>query len=102
MMDTMLLAALALIALAMLGCLYRVVKGPRMADRVLALDAMGINLIGMIAIVSILLRTHAYLELILLIGILSFLGTVAFSKYIERGVVIDHEREPDANAKQRQ
>ena len=48
-----------------------------------ALDAIGINLIGITALVSILLNTTAYLEVILLIGILAFIGTVAFSKFLE-------------------
>ena len=59
------------------------------ADRVQALDYIGINLIASIAIFSILLHTHAYFDLILLVGILSFVGTIAFSRYVERGVVIE-------------
>ncbi|MEN3991788.1 monovalent cation/H+ antiporter complex subunit F, partial [Acinetobacter baumannii] len=54
----------------------------------MALDAIGINLIGITALVSILLNTTAYLEVILLIGILAFIGTVAFSKFLEKGEII--------------
>jgi multicomponent Na+:H+ antiporter subunit F len=54
-----------------------------------SLDYIGINLIASIAIFSILLHTHAYFDLILLVGILSFVGTIAFSRYVERGVVIE-------------
>ncbi|MFD2670430.1 Na(+)/H(+) antiporter subunit F1 [Marinicrinis sediminis] len=93
MLDMMLLASLVIIALAILGCLYRVLKGPSMSDRIIALDMIGVNLIAMVAIISIMLNTQAFLEIILLIGILAFLGTIAFSKYIERGVVIEHERD---------
>lgn len=91
MLETMLLIGLVLFSIAILGCLYRVFKGPSMSDRIIALDTIGINLIAIVAIVSIMLRTQAYLEIILLIGILAFLGTIAFSKYLERGVVIEHE-----------
>ncbi|WP_373270874.1 MULTISPECIES: Na(+)/H(+) antiporter subunit F1 [Bacillus] len=77
----------------MLGLIYRVIKGPSVPDRVVALDAIGINLVAIIALVSILLRTNAFLEVILLIGILAFIGTVAFSKYIEKGVIIESDRD---------
>ncbi|MND88782.1 Na(+)/H(+) antiporter subunit F [compost metagenome] len=61
-------------------------------DRVQALDSIGINLIASIAVFSVLLHTHAFFDLILLIGILSFIGTVAFARFIERGVVIERKR----------
>jgi multicomponent Na+:H+ antiporter subunit F len=85
--------SLFLISLSMLGLIYRVIKGPTTPDRVIALDAIGINLIGIIALISIVLKTNAFLEIILLIGILAFIGTVAFSKYLEKGVIIEHDRD---------
>ncbi|MGF9713655.1 Na(+)/H(+) antiporter subunit F1 [Paenibacillus sp. JMULE4] len=93
MLSEMLFVALIILSLSILGCMYRVLKGPSMPDRIIALDSVGIQLIAIVAILSIMLRTQAYLEIILLIGILAFLGTIAFSKYIERGVVIEHERD---------
>ncbi|MBS4162340.1 Na(+)/H(+) antiporter subunit F1, partial [Klebsiella pneumoniae] len=66
--------------------------GPSIPDRVVALDAIGINLIGITALVSILLNTSAFLEVILLIGILAFIGTVAFSKFLEKGEIIENDR----------
>lgn len=81
--------ALVILSLAMIGFLYRVVKGPSVADRIIALDAMGITLAGIVAIVSILLNTSAFLDVILLIGILAFVGTAAFAKFLEKGVVIE-------------
>jgi multicomponent Na+:H+ antiporter subunit F len=91
MLSGILIVSLVIFSLATLGCLYRVLKGPSMPDRIIALDTIGINLIAIVAIISIMLRTQAFLDIILLIGILAFLGTVAFSKFIERGVVIEHE-----------
>jgi multicomponent Na+:H+ antiporter subunit F len=93
MLLTVIHLSLFCISLAMLGLIYRVVKGPTTPDRVVALDAIGINLIAIIALVSIILRTHAFLDIILLIGILAFIGTVAFSKYLEKGVIIEHDRD---------
>ena len=64
-----------------------------MPDRVIALDTIGVNLISGIAIISILLKTKAFLEAILIIGILSFISTIALSKYIERGVIVEYKRD---------
>lgn len=63
-----------------------------MPDRVVALDAIGINLIAITALVSILLKTSAFLDIILLLGILSFIGTIAFSKFLEKGEIIENDR----------
>ncbi|PKG23634.1 Na(+)/H(+) antiporter subunit F [Niallia nealsonii] len=92
MFSFVLHASLVLIALSMIGFIYRVIKGPSTPDRVVALDAIGINLVAITSILSILLKTTAFLEVILLIGILAFIGTVAFSKYLEKGVVVEHDR----------
>jgi multicomponent Na+:H+ antiporter subunit F len=89
MFKVILITAIVFLTLSILVGIYRVVKGPSTADRVQALDFIGINLIASIAIFSILLHTHAYFDLILLVGILSFVGTIAFARYIERGVVIE-------------
>lgn len=92
MFQLILHISLICISISMLGLIYRVIKGPSIPDRVVALDAIGINLVAIIAIVSIILKTNAFLEVILLIGILAFIGTVAFSKYLEKGVIIEHDR----------
>jgi len=89
MITTMLIIALAILALAVLGCMYRLLKGPSISDRIAALDTIGVILLSMIAVICILLRTSAFIDIILLIGILTFIGTTAFARYIERGVVIE-------------
>ncbi|MFL8939153.1 Na(+)/H(+) antiporter subunit F1 [Rossellomorea oryzaecorticis] len=76
----------------MLGLIYRVIKGPTIPDRVVALDAIGINLIAIVALISMIIDTYAFLSVILLLGILAFLGTVAFSKFLEKGEIIERER----------
>lgn len=93
MLSLVLQLSLVILSLAICGCIYRVLRGPSMADRVTALDTIGINLIGIVAVLSMLYETQNYLEIILLIGILTFIGTVAFAKYVERGVVFDHEND---------
>lgn len=97
MLEAALAASLAILSLAVLGALYRVLRGPSMPDRIIALDMIGVQLVSMVAVVSALLKTQAYTDLMLLIGIIGFLGTAAFSKYIEKGVAIEHDRDVDDN-----
>ena len=92
MIDIMLNISLVLFGLAIVITLVRLIIGPSLPDRVSALDMIGVNLISAIAIISILLGTMAFLEVILILGILSFISTIAFSKYIERGVIIERKR----------
>jgi len=93
MFQTIMHISLLIISISTILFIYRVVKGPSTPDRVVALDAIGINLVAMTAILSVVLKTSAFLEVILLISILAFIGTVAFSKYLERGVIIDNDRD---------
>ena len=89
MKETILIIALVFFMIAISLLLYRVIVGPTLPDRAIALDTIGVNLISAIAIVSIVLNTKAFLEAILILGILAFIGTIAFSKYIERGVIVE-------------
>lgn len=92
MFNVLMTSSLFILMLTILLNIYRVIKGPTRADRVLALDAIGINLIAGIAIYSVLQDTRAYFDLILIIGILSFIGTIAFARYMERGSIIERKR----------
>ena len=89
--NCILIIALVIVALSMLGMLVRVIIGPSLADRVVALDAMGIQLMAIVALFSIFLGTKYMMVAILLIGILAFLGTAVFAKYMDKGKVIEHD-----------
>jgi len=93
MFETILYVSLVLVAFCISVAVYRVIVGPSTPDRVLALDNIGVNIIAGVAILSLLQKTNAYLEVILVIGILSFVGTIAFSRFIERGAVIEYKRD---------
>ncbi|HWJ79325.1 MAG TPA: Na(+)/H(+) antiporter subunit F1 [Niallia sp.] len=92
MINQLLVCSLILLILSILANIYRLVKGPSAPDRIQALDALGINMIAGVAIFSVLLRNTGFFEVILLIGILSFIGTIAFARFIERGVVIERKQ----------
>lgn len=91
MTEKILILSLVLFSITIVVALFRIIRGPSMPDRVVALDMIGVTLLSMIAIVSILLKTKAFLEVILILGILSFIGTIAFSKYLERGKIIERK-----------
>jgi multicomponent Na+:H+ antiporter subunit F len=77
----------------MMAFIYRLIKGPSVPDRVVALDSLGVALICMIGMISILAGTSFFLEIILLLAILAFIGTVAFSKFLEKGEIIQRDND---------
>ncbi|MBM7097151.1 MULTISPECIES: Na(+)/H(+) antiporter subunit F1 [Alteribacter] len=89
MLYTIANVCLVLMALSIAVLFIRVIIGPTLSDRVVALDTIGINLIGFIGIIMLIQNTIAYSEVILVIAILAFVGSIAFAKFIEGGVVID-------------
>ncbi|MEL3962101.1 Na(+)/H(+) antiporter subunit F1 [Lysinibacillus endophyticus] len=90
-MTYFLWASVLIIVLSMIALLYRLVKGPNPSDRVVALDAIGVALISLVGLLSIVVETSFFLEIILLLAILSFIGTIAFSKFIEKGDIITRD-----------
>ncbi|MBE1556372.1 Na(+)/H(+) antiporter subunit F1 [Sporosarcina limicola] len=91
-MITFIWICLVLVILSMMGLLYRVFCGPSIPDRLIALDAIGVMIISATALLSILFATRFFIEVILLIAIISFIGTVSFSKFIEKGEIIERDR----------
>ncbi|GLC90501.1 Na(+)/H(+) antiporter subunit F1 [Lysinibacillus piscis] len=83
--------AIVVICLSMIAVIYRMVKGPSVSDRVVALDSLGISVVSLIGLFSILGETSFFLEIVLLLAILSFIGTVAFSKFIEKGDILKRD-----------
>ncbi len=71
--------------------LYRAVVGPTNPDRAVALDTIGINLMALAGLIAIYLVTTQLNDVILLIGILLFIGTVAIAKFLEKGVIIERD-----------
>ena len=91
-MITFIWICLILVLLSITGLLYRVFRGPSIPDRLVALDSIGVILISSIALLSVIFDTGFFTDVILLIAIMSFIGTVAFSKFIEKGEIIEHDR----------
>ncbi len=92
MTNIFVIIAIIIVALSMIGMLIRVIIGPTLADRVIALDALGITLMAIIALFSVLTNTRYLFVILLLIGILAFLGTAAFAKFMDKGEIIENDR----------
>lgn len=89
MITTALQLTVAGHALALLLCAYRAVTGPTVEDRVVALDAANVMLMAILVAGSMLSESKAYLDYALVLAVLSLVATIAFGKYIERGVIIE-------------
>ena len=89
MMDTVVTVALIVLGISMALILYRLVIGPATVDRVLALDTLATNFIAFVVVLSIRLQTELFLEAVLVLAVLAFVSTVAISKYLMRGRIIE-------------
>jgi multisubunit Na+/H+ antiporter MnhF subunit len=77
--------ALSAVALSMLLCAYRAIRGPTLPDRVVAFDAWVSNLVAVVVLLTIRDRFAFGMDLVLVIAVLGFLGTVAVAKYLKGG-----------------
>jgi multicomponent Na+:H+ antiporter subunit F len=92
MFTTVLWIVLGIMSVSIFICIIRTFVGPTMADRVVALDTIGINLIGFVGVLMVLQGTTAYTEVALVIAILAFVGSIALARFIERGIVLERDR----------
>jgi len=89
MLQISLAIGLGAIMLAMVLNLWRLLLGPEITDRILALDTFYINTIALLMLLGIQLGNAIFFEAALLIAMMGFIGTVALAKYILRGDIIE-------------
>jgi multicomponent K+:H+ antiporter subunit F len=93
MSGNLLAAAVAmaqiLLVLAMSFSVIRMMRGPRAQDRVLALDTLYVNAMLLLVTIGVRTGSELYFEASLIIALLGFAGTVALSKFLMRGEVIE-------------
>jgi multicomponent K+:H+ antiporter subunit F len=89
LMNWCLLAAFIIVAVAQIMAMIRLWKGPSTGDRILALDTMVINAIGLIVLLGIYQGTQIYFEATLIIAMLGFVSTVAYARFVLRGDIIE-------------
>ena len=81
--------ALALLGVSLALTLVRLVRGPDVIDRILALDTLYVNSAAMLVLYGLRLGADRYYEAALLIAMLGFITTVVLSKFLTRGDVIE-------------
>ena len=84
MVEIALNVALGLLAASLAIALFRLVRGPSLPDRVLAVDAVTLMVMGVIAIIAIK-SSREYFIAVLIIAILSVISSVAVAKYLVKG-----------------
>lgn len=89
MIETALAIGLAALSLALAFNLWRLFKGPGIADRILALDTMVINVIGIIVLAGIAGGEGTAFGAALLLAMVGFVGTVAYAKFLLRGDIVE-------------
>ncbi|MDK1488924.1 cation:proton antiporter [Sinorhizobium sp. 7-81] len=91
--------ALVLLSIALLMTVLRIVRGPTLPDRVLGLDMLVAIAIGFIAVIAIKTGFSLYIDIAIALGLVGFLATVAFARFVlARGLAPEQAAE-DASAK---
>ncbi|MGD9296757.1 MAG: K+/H+ antiporter subunit F [Chromatiales bacterium] len=89
MLNAALYVAFGLVSIALLMAFWRLLLGPTAADRILALDTLYVDTVALLVLLGIHLRSNLYFEAALLIAMIGFVGTVALSKFLTRGDIIE-------------
>jgi multicomponent Na+:H+ antiporter subunit F len=76
---------LVTLGVALLIALIRLVKGPTLPDRIVAMDLFGVIVVGLIVVFAGSSRVRATLDAAVVIALIGFLGTIAYATYVERG-----------------
>jgi len=81
--------AFGAVGLSLVLCTWRLLRGPLQTDRVLALDTMYVCVVALVVLFGMRFDTGLFFEAALLIALLGFISTVALSRYLSRGDVIE-------------
>jgi multicomponent Na+:H+ antiporter subunit F len=82
--ETLLYTALVMVAVALLLSFVRVLYGPTLPDRVVALDLIGVCAVGLMVLGAAVSEERAFLDAAVVMALLGFLGTVAYARYTEK------------------
>ncbi len=83
-MDFTIGITLVMLAAAALLAFVRVVRGPTLPDRVVAIDLIGVLIVGLIVVSAAATGERSFLDVAIVIALISFVGTVAYARYVEK------------------
>jgi len=86
MAETILNLAVIIIMIAIGLGIYRLVRGPTVVDRVIALDLLTLITIALIVMIALVTSRFIYVDVALVYGLLSFLSVLAVARYLEKGL----------------
>lgn len=89
LLATVLPWAASAFALALVLAGWRLLRGPTLADRILALDTLYVNSVALLVLIGIHFDTAVYFEVALIIAMMGFVSTVALAKYLLRGDIVE-------------
>ena len=75
-----------ILLLSMMVTLYRFLKGPTLGDRIVAFDVMNIMGVSLLVLLALYFQRSLYLDIALVFGLIGFLGSTIFGRYIEKGI----------------
>lgn len=81
--------AVGAVALALLLNGWRLLRGPALGDRIVALDTMVINVIALIVLIGMIGGDDIYFEAALLLAMVGFVSTIAYCKFVLRGDIVE-------------
>lgn len=89
MIEIALILAAGSFGLGVLMCLWRIIRGPEVSDRILALDTMVINVIALLILMGMALGIKIFFEVAMLFALVGFVSTVAYCRFLLRGDIIE-------------
>jgi multicomponent Na+:H+ antiporter subunit F len=92
MMEAFFIAASLVVLAAVVPCLYRVLRGPTIIDRIIGVNVIGTKTIAIILLLGCIFdRVEYFVDIAIVYALISFVGTLALSKYFERKTVLQRE-----------
>ena len=85
LLEIALVIAFLFLTLAVILAFYRFLKGPDITDRVVALDLIAMVMIAFVAAYMVLTDESLFIDVIVVAALITFFGTVAFARYLEKG-----------------
>jgi multicomponent Na+:H+ antiporter subunit F len=85
MLEIISQTTLATLGVALIVAFIRLVKGPTLPDRIVAMDLLGVLVVGLIVVLAGRSGVRATLDAAIVIALIGFLGTIAYATYVERG-----------------
>jgi multicomponent Na+:H+ antiporter subunit F len=85
MLEIVSQTTLVTLGAALIVAFIRLVKGPTLPDRIVAMDLFGVLVVGLIVVLAGWSGVRATLDAAIVIALIGFLGTIAYATYVERG-----------------